>query len=230
MVSIISEAELNWIPLFNFQKSFREDNGITAACFLRHLNLPMHMAQYLYTHKVVPSIRPASLGRELRVGIFELKKSSQIYVDDSNFEECVEDSLCKHMDNLKIKDAGVSTIITHDDRSVTVVAGKHISKGDAKDILVDMDKDLFQNTNVSAVKVFSPLAFYDSPICIKSNMTGSGFGTGTIALSEDGIFGVTAKHVMVGSDKDSKEPRVVEESETDKDIEIFGKLSNKCYY
>lgn len=92
---------------------------------------------------------------------------------------------------------------------VGVVTRKYITLDNAKDIL---------KYSMSAVEVLDPLVFQDSPKGFISNRAGSGFGKATIVLSEGGIFGVTAKHVMVGGEGCSNSLRDIKESESDKDI------------
>ena len=127
-ISLDSETEkfnisLDWDTLYNFQKTFRNENAISGSSLLRYLNLSPNCLQYLYSKKVYPSKTKGSIGLELRDALELLKNSPSLkdsFTDDSSLSEKVTDIIMCEDNRKKLKEAHIFDIIVSCENSESV--------------------------------------------------------------------------------------------------------------
>jgi hypothetical protein len=81
--------------------------------------------------------------------------------------------------------------------------------------------------NISSFETAHSLGFYTTPMCISSSATGALNGTGCIVHNEDGTFGLTAKHVLLGLQPDETTPRTLTGEEEGQTFDVIARHSTK---
>lgn len=223
---------MDWNLLYDFQKSFRSARAISGASLLRRLNLPPNSLQYLYSNKIQPSKKSGSIGLELRLALEQLMKSSELQdslADDSTLSEKVNDVLLSEDNKTKLDNAQILDVVVTDEdsNSVNVMCTEKYDEAKVQQTLGELTSAF--PLHIVSYETAHQLGYYEPPMCVSSNAKGALFGTGCVVHNEGGIFGLTAKHVLLGLAEDEESPRPLTVGEDTRVFDVLARQSStKC--
>lgn len=200
---------MDWDTLYEFQRSFRSKRAISGASLLRLLGLSPNALQYLYSKKIQPSRKDGSIGLELRQALEQLRNSPEqqaALADDSSLTEKVNDVLLCEDNKERLQDAQILDVVVTDEdsNSVKIMCSGQYDEAKVQQTLSDLTAAF--RLHIEEFETAHQLGFYEPPICITSSAKGSLTGTGCVVHNEGGIFGLTAKHVLLGLSSDEESP------------------------
>jgi hypothetical protein len=182
----------------------------------------------MYSKTFPPSTKEGSIGLELRQALEQLRNLSEqqdALVDDSSLTEKVNDVLLCEDNEEKLKDARILDVVVFEEesKSVQIMCSGRYDEVKVRQTLAELTTDL--QLTIRGFETAHSLGFYEPPICITSNAKGSstGYGTGCVVHNEGGMFGLTAKHVLLGLSSDNEPPRQLT---TDQQFSVYARHSS----
>ncbi len=180
----------NWAALFNFQRKYRRRAHLTAKQLLEQLEVPLVMTQFLCSNTLLPSMKPGTKGFLLREKLVWLAATPFPPVSEENLSneemvrEFVEDN------GAELAKLGVLTLYVEDDKLVVCTA-EECYNSHGFEQFVSSSSLHFLPRRYTINYYLTALRF---PICTAMSLC---YGTSTTVLSEAGIVGVTAGHVLL---------------------------------
>jgi hypothetical protein len=198
------DAEDLWETLFELQKSYRSENKMTGTAFLRQLKLPPTLLPYLYSTSRRPSKKSSSLGGKLRAALKDLIANPPENCEINNSSDLVQEHFIEH--RADFTDHGIFAVNIGAEGELQIYAEKDIDVTKVRELFADFEvSTLMESFSRITVSVFLPAAKFDAPVAIRSGLLdGSpilGFGTLTPIRGYFGLFGLTARHCVLGPDK-----------------------------
>ena len=191
------EAKKEWDKLSEFQRQFRATHKITGQGLIAALQLPSSCLQLLYTRKANPSIKEGTIGAQLRAKLRELMEHPEKFqAINESWASRLRDFFDEHCLDLE-KKLGITSLYSTDCEEEIRV---HTTRADiSADVLLEnlklMDPDLFGKVTKVIRRVFMNAQLCEMPTPIKPAAS-NGFGTASFILTEFGLYGITAKHVL----------------------------------
>lgn len=157
---------MDWDALYDFQKAFRVEKGISGASLLRRLNLSPNSLQYLYSNKIQPPKREGSIGSELRQALENLINAPQdqmILTDDSSLSEKINDVLLSEDNEAELTDAHILDVVVFDEDSnrVDVMCTGRFNEGKVRATLEELAPSL--RLRINEYKSAYPFGYFEPP-------------------------------------------------------------------
>ena len=153
-----------WLELYNFQRSMRSLNGVTASDILKSLDLPLSLLQYMYSSDCVPSIRPGTMGHKLRLGISSLRMNATTVEACRNITYMVREFF--EANKIDLLRGGIDSLYVSEDNELVIGKTMTVSPEQAEVALRLIHSDPNIGQLPIKVQIWRDLSIFQSPVCV----------------------------------------------------------------